>query len=316
MTFSAVLVEPLAVLELPEGVLLERLELAGDVVGLDRVAQGLELRDRLAHAVDHHIRGEVTVELVDGVELGTAVPDALEHAPGGGQEGRGPAVADLHELDLAAGEGAVDGLALFAQGDHELVEVGEAAFERLDLGHELAEVAVGLLGRVADVQVVGHALVDELHLRGELGPAFDAGQLAHLVLQRASHLVDAAVDQADGVDDGGGGGGVGDLEVRDDLDEHFQLAGGRGDLPLQLARLRDLLERGDRLVLPRDGLPVGGQGLGLEQELHAQAGELVRVLGDGLLHPLCCGGVHVAQLAEGDDLPARCAAPPAAGRTR
>ena len=100
--------EFVAVLELADGLLAEAFQAGGEVVGFDGVPEGEELIDGLADLGDHHVRGEVGVDFLDGLEGGEAVADDLEHALGGGEEGGGAFVAGFDERDLALFEGLVE----------------------------------------------------------------------------------------------------------------------------------------------------------------------------------------------------------------
>ncbi len=219
----------------------------------------------------------------------------------------GAAVAGLDQLDLAALEGVVHLLAFFGQLDHEFVELGEAAFEFLDLHHQLGQELVAFLRRLADVQVIDHALVEQFQLRIEFGHAFDRQQLFRLPLQGRPGAVHLGEDYGDAIDDRGPLGRVVDLQVADDFDQHFQLAGGGRHVRLDLLGVADPLERADLGGVFADPLFVRLQGGGLQQELHAAMGQPVRLLGDFLFQSVDQRQVGVPQVPQGDHVAARAA---------
>ena len=233
-----------------------------------------ELGDGVADLFDHQIAGQVAVDLVDGFEALDAVADAGQDALGAFHQRAGAAVAGLDELQLARLEGVVDLVALFGELLDVLVEVGEAALQLLELDHHLAEVFLALVGRVAQVEVVDDGLAEQLHLRAELGDALAAGEFAAAVLERGADLVERRVDRRNVVDDLRGLRRVVDLQVADDVDEHFQLGAGLVEVFLDLVGLGDLGEIGNAVLLFADLGAVGIEGVGLEQEVHAVLADL------------------------------------------
>ena len=72
----------LAILELPDGVLADRLQSTLDVVDLDAVLEFLELVDDVADLVDHQVRGEVAVDVVDAFEGSDSALDSAQDSLG------------------------------------------------------------------------------------------------------------------------------------------------------------------------------------------------------------------------------------------
>ena len=156
--FAAVL-QVDAVLELADGVFLGRLQLRLDVAHADGVVEFFQLRDDVADLIDHQVAGEVGVDVRHVLHRLGPAADALEDPLGGLAELVGPLVALLDQGELAVFEGRVDLFALLGEFEHKIIELGEAAFQLFELHHELGEVGVGLLGRIRQIQVVGHRLV-------------------------------------------------------------------------------------------------------------------------------------------------------------
>jgi hypothetical protein len=154
---------------------------------------------------------------------------------------------------------------------------------------------------VSHVEIADHRLIDELELRDELRLPFDPAQFLELVGQRRLHLVDLGVDQRDMIDDGDGLRGVLDLEVADHIGEHLQPGRRLGYLLLQLSRVGNLGQLRHALPLFFGGLAVRIKRFGLHQELHAQAGELLRVLGNLVLQGTDRLRVGVAEVLQRDD---------------
>ncbi len=296
--------ELLAVAELADGVLADRLQAALEVVGFDRVAEIEELGDDVAEAIDHLV---ARVERVDGgdvFERADAVGDALEQAVGDGLERGGATVSGVDEGELFALEGGLDLGAFLREVDEVVVESGEAALELLDLNHEAAEEFVALVGRVAALERIRHGLTDEPKLGGELGRALGRLELADLLAETGEGLVQARVDGRDALDDAGGLGGVGDVEIADDLDEELELGAGLFDAFLEVAAFDDFGDfRGGGFEFRR-ALAVGLEGGVGEEKLDAVGGELVGFFGDRPFQLVDRGEVGVAQVAERDELAA------------
>ncbi|GIS57781.1 MAG: hypothetical protein CM1200mP2_00060 [Planctomycetaceae bacterium] len=72
----------LAILELPDGVLADRLQSTLDVVDLDAVLEFLELVDDVADLIDHQVRGEIAVDVVDTFEGSDSALDSAQDSLG------------------------------------------------------------------------------------------------------------------------------------------------------------------------------------------------------------------------------------------
>ena len=79
-------------------------------------------------------------------------------------------------------------------------------------------------------------------MRVELSDAFDRCQLFDLLLQNRTGLVDRREDGRDVIDDCCTVSGVVDLQVADDLDQHFELAGALCDVFFKLFRVCDFCQ--------------------------------------------------------------------------
>ena len=296
-----------AVFELADGVFADRLHPALDVVDLDAVVQLFEPAHEVADLFDHQVRGEVAVDVVDRVEALDPRFDAPQDALGRVHQRAGAFVADLDERQLAGLERARNFLPFCGQFDDELVELGESALQLLDLDHDLGEVLLALPRRVADVEVVDHALVEQLHLRAELGDALDRQQFLRLRFQRRPGLVDLRENGGDVVDDRRPLRGVVDLEVARDFDQHFQLGGAGGNLLSDLLGLGHRVQFADAAALGIDPLLVGQERIGPQQELDAPPGQPFRLLGDLGFEGLDQTHVDVPQVPQRDNLAAHLA---------
>ena len=207
-------------------------------------------------------------------------------------------------MQLPGFKRVVDLVTFLGQLHDELVELGEPSFEFFDADHHLGEKLVALLRRIADIEVVDDRLVEQFQLRVEFGNTLDRHQVAGLLLERGTGLVDRREDVGDVVDDCGSLGGVVDLEVADDVDEHLEVGSALVDGFLQrlgVADLRQFLDPGEFLG---HLLLIGSQRLGAEQELDTAVRQGVILLGDFLLELVDQCGVDVAEVSQGDDVTA------------
>ena len=73
----------LPVFQLADRILAQGLQSRMDITSLYRIAQLLQLLDDVPHLLDHQIRGEVTIDIADGLEAFQTMANAVEHAVGG-----------------------------------------------------------------------------------------------------------------------------------------------------------------------------------------------------------------------------------------
>ena len=295
----------LPVLELADGVFADGFQAALDVIGLDRVAQFLELGDQAADLFDHQVRREVAVDIVDRRQRFDAGLDSLQDPFGGVLQRGGALISGFDQLDLAAVEGVVDFLAFLGQLDDEFVELGKAAFEFFDLDHQLGQELVALLRRIGDVQKVDDALVQQPQLRIEFGHAFDRQQLFGLAFQRRPGRVHLGKDGRNVVDDRDSMRGVVDLQVADDVDQHLQFTGAGRHIGFQLPGVRDAFQGIDLGGVIPDSLLVGLQSGGLQQELDAAVGQAIGLFDDLFLQRVHQGRIAVPQVPQRDRLAPR-----------
>ena len=296
--------EVLSVLELSDSVLADRLQPALDVIDLDAVFEFPELVDDVADLVDHQVRGEVAVDVVDAFQRADPALDPAQDPFGGSHQRGGSLVAGLDQLQFSRLERVVDLVAFLGELHNEFVELGEPPLELLDADHDLGEELVAFFGRVADIEVVDDRLVEEFQLRVELGDAFDGHQVAGLLLECGSGLVDRREDVGDVVDDRGALGGVVDFEVADDIDEHFEVGGALIDRFLQRLGVTDLGQPLDPRQLLDDLLFIRRQRLGSQQELDAAVRERIVLCDDSLFELFDQQRVDVAKISQGDDVAA------------
>jgi hypothetical protein len=174
------------------------------------------------------------------------------------------------EGDFALFEGLVKFGAAFGELDGVFLEIGEGAFEFLDLDGEAVEVFLALGGGIAEIEVTGGGLAEEFELRGELGGALGGWRDWSRLLERGADLVERGVDRGDAVDDAGRLGGVLDAQAVDDLDQQFEFGAGGGDGFIDLTAFGGALDLVDGGELGRR-LAVGIERFGLEEELDAGA---------------------------------------------
>ena len=92
--------EILPILELAHRILADRLQPAAEIVRLDRVAEFDQLLGEVAHLLDHRVRREVAIQLIEARGVIGAMLDPLQDALRGGEQTISFAIARLDELEL------------------------------------------------------------------------------------------------------------------------------------------------------------------------------------------------------------------------
>lgn len=124
------------------------LQSAVQLLRADLVAQFAQLVRRTPDLGDHRVGGEVRADRVGAGERGGAACHGLKDPGRRGGELFGPAGAGVGEGLLACGERLVDLGALVRQLAEEVVEVGEAGFQVLQLDEQAGELLVAGLHAV------------------------------------------------------------------------------------------------------------------------------------------------------------------------
>src|SRR5690606_41992410 len=104
----------------------------------------------------------------------------------------------------------------------EVGQVGEAGLEGLQPQQQAAELLVAGLGGGRGGQGPGDGLVEQRQLGGELGASLALQQVAAAVVEDGAGPVEGAEDLPDALQDRGPRGGVGQVEVPDDLGDDLQ----------------------------------------------------------------------------------------------
>ena len=141
-------------------------------------------------------------------------------------------------------------------------------------------------------------MTQELHLGVEFRRGFDPQQLFPLGFQARLHLVEARVDDGNGVDDPGGLGGIGDFQVADDFDQQFQFLAHRVGLLLNGRDVGHLLHRVDCPALAFDLAAVKVQRILPQQKRHAGLGSEFGLFLQGSFQQFGQRQVRVAQFPE------------------
>ena len=283
------------------------LELAGQLLSANLVAQGAQLVGDAAYLRHHRVGGEVGVHLVQRAQR-------AEPAANGGHDPLGrvdqpvrPAGPLVQQRLLARGERLVDIGTLGAQLGEEVVELAEPGLQVFQLEHQPAKLLVAALRRVGDRQRAGYRLAEQGELGGERGPALDRGQLPAPSVQYGPCLVHRGQHLADPFQDRGAHRGVGDLQRADHLGDHLQPAGLLGQALGHRRGRRHGRDRPGLGLQPRDLGVVAGEGVVPTQEPDRPLRRLVHLglqRGGELID---AGDVHVAQLAQGDQAALRLA---------
>ena len=292
------LVEVGAVLEGTPRLLPGSQDLAVQLLGAHGLAQFAHLLGGAAQPRHHRVRGEVGVDVLERGQGRDPPVHALQHAGGGGDQPVGPAGPLVHQRLLAGGERLVDVLALVRQLFEEVVELGEARLQVLQLEHDPAQLLVAVVRGVGGRDGPGDGLPQQGELGGELGPALPGEQFLALRLQRGAGPVDPGHHLADPLQDAGAHLGVADVEGPDHLGDHLQALGLFGDPLADRGGGADRLQCLGLLDQPFHLGVVAVEGVFLLQEGHGAAPGRGDLLAEALLHRVDPVGVHVAHLAQ------------------
>ena len=147
-------------------------------------------------------------------------------------------------------------------------------------------------------------MVQQLHLRVELRHALHRRQFGDPTLESRPGCVHVGENCRDTVDDSRSLSGVVDPQVADDLDQHFEFAGRRGDIFLDLLGVAHLFQAGDTLADRLDSLFVRRQRIFSQEELDAPLGQARGVLGNLGVEPPDQFFIHIAEFAQGNHIAA------------
>ena len=175
-------------------------------------------------------------------------------------------------------------------------EIRKVTTEILKLIEDIIEVLIALLRRVGHVQIIGRRLAQQQNLCVKLRGPFRRHQRAHLVLQRFLYLIDHLINRRDSLHDACLLGGIVNRQTPDDVDQHFQIRAGRGDLLLQLLALSHLSDPIHAPALFLSPFAIGIQRFGLQQKFHALLGEHIHLLLHlrfQRLHGCCINETHL-----------------------
>lgn len=215
--------ELLAIFELANRVVADRLKSRPDIVSFNRITQLSEFIDDVANLLDHKITGEVAVNLGDFLELPGPMLNGCQDAFRGTMQGRGALILLLQQLHLARLKSIVDLVTFLNDLGDVVIKLSKLPFQFLELDHGPGKVTVALVRRIAEIEEVDDRLAQQLHLRAELGLPFLLRQLETAILQDGTNAVELRIDRRDIVDDLSRLGRILDPQVADNINQHLEL---------------------------------------------------------------------------------------------
>ena len=185
-----------------------------------------------------------------------------------------------------------------------VVELGETAFEFLDLHHGFGEKFPAFFRGVAEIEIIDHRLREQFHLRAELRRAFALREFAAFRAKLRAHTVERGIEAGYAFDDRRGARGILDAEVSHHIDEHLQFGGGGIEIfgnRVGFRRFHQLLES---IPAINNRRLVGRERVVREKEIDRLFGDGIGGRGDAGVELLDQFRVVVAEIAQADHLAA------------
>ena len=163
----------LPILQLPHRVFPNGFQTTLNIIHLDRIFQFSQLANNITNLVDHQVRSKVTVDVVDRLKTVNASVDTLEYSFSRIHQCGGPFVTGFYQRKFSSFKSVINLFPLLCQLYDKLIEFSKTPFEFFELNHHLSQKFFALIRGIADVQVVNHGLIQQLHLRIKFGDSFD-----------------------------------------------------------------------------------------------------------------------------------------------